>query len=343
MATKRAKKKTTKKRTTRKTTASRKKSPARSKPAKKSHWLRKCLILLTLAALLISCAYYFSSFDTRAKMEGIALSAINTPRTHAATPAPIAACLDLLYDTIPSSEGFVVEGGELGRNKDSPFLAGVPRSRQAIRTLTQPSYTNLFSERSLQTATIALRFDATARQRAQAGKKIQVDARIAQLTPQALIYDEWAPQPIAPTKALIGQHGERGAIDAQLATNHVPMIDTFASGVWAKAMRELTLRYPKRFGEVWIYLGPIYHKGNAKFPSGIPIPDSFYAIALDITDVGGLRALALRIPSTAESKNLNEYLTSIAEIEAATGLQFLPDLDFSIRDTLSNYVSPSVW
>lgn len=343
MATKRAKKKTTKKQASRKTAPPRKKTSTRSKQAKQSHWLRKCLILLALVALILSGIYYFGSFETRAKMEQIALSSINGPRTHAATPAPFAMLLDLCYDAVPNSEGMVVEGGELGRDADSPFLAGVPHSRHAIRALPQPSYTNLFSESRLQAAAIALRLDDAPRQRAKVDDKIQVDARVTQLKPEALLYDEWSPQPIAPAKALAGQYGARGASDAQLATNHAPMIDTFAKGVWAKAMREFTLRYPKRFGEVWIYLGPIYHQSNAKFPSGIPIPDSFYAIALDITDEGGLRALALRIPSTAESKNLNEYLSSISEIEAATGLQFLPELDFSSRDTLGNYVSPSVW
>ena len=337
MATKRAKKKTAKKR------ATRKKTPTKAKPTKQSHWLRNCLMLLALVVLALSGIYYFGSFETRAKMEQIALSAINGPRTHAATPAPVSMLLDLCYDAIPSSEGLVVEGSELGRDADTPFLAGVPHSRHAIRALPQPSYTNLFSERHLQAAAIALRLNDAPRQRAKFDETIQVDARVAQLKPEALIYDEWRPRPIAPAKALIGQHGARGASDAQLATNYAPMADSFADEVWAKAMRELTLRYPKRFGEVWIFLGPIYHQGNAKLPSGIPFPDSFYAIALDLTDEGGLRALALRIPSTAESKDLNKYLTSISEIEAATGLQFLPELDFSIRDTLGNYVSPSVW
>ena len=64
---------------------------------------------------------------------------------------------------------------------------------------------------------------------------------------------------------------------------------------------------------------------------------------MDLTDEGGLRALALIIPTDAESANLNTYLTSIAQIEKLSGLQFLPEFDFSFRDTLINYVSPSVW
>ncbi|MGZ0657143.1 DNA/RNA non-specific endonuclease [Coraliomargarita sp. W4R72] len=337
MATKRAKKKTTKKR------APRRKSPSKAKQPQKSHWLSKLVVALALIMLLLGSIYYFGSFETRAKMERSALAALNSPRTHGATPAPIAAIFDLLYDTIPSSEGMVVEGGELGRNEGSSFLAGIPQSRQAIRSLPQPSYINLFVERSLQAACIALHLDDSPRQKATTNHTPQVDARMPRLTAQAMTLGKWKPHTIAPAQALIGQHGSRGATDAQLATNYAPMTDAFATSAWQKAMRELTLRYPKRFGEVWIYLGPVHHAESTKLGSGIALPDAFYAIALDLTAEGGLRALALLLPSDAESQNLNDYLTSISQIEKLTGLQFLPELDFSIRDTLGNYISPSVW
>ena len=338
MAKKSAKKKTAKKRTSRKKAASKPRIQANH-----SHWFRKLLILLSIAILIIGGIYYFSSFERRAKMERVALSAINSPRTHEAMPALIAPIFDGLYDTIPSSVGMVVEGGELGRELDSAFLAGIPNSRMPIRPLLQPSYINLFNERSQQSACIVIRLDDSARKNAATEDSLQIDARIPRLSAKAMTLGECLPQPIAPAKALIGQHGERGASDAQLATYFVPMTEAYAEGVWKKAMRELTERYPKRFGEVWLYLGPVYGPESSKRASGIAIPDALYAIALDLTEEGGLRALALLIPADAQSKNLDDYLTSISKIEKLTGLQFLPELDFSIRDTLGNYVSPSVW
>ncbi|MFT5837097.1 MAG: DNA/RNA endonuclease G (NUC1) [Candidatus Azotimanducaceae bacterium] len=334
MASKRKKKKTAKKRV-----------PRRKAPAKKKRtsWLPRVLILLLVAVLLISGIYFFGSFETRANMERVTLATLNSPRTHGATPAPVSRLLDTLYDVIPSSEGLVVEGGELGRDEASPFIAGMPHSRQAIRLLRQPSYSNLFNERILQTACIAIRLDDSDRQKAKAFEAPQIDGRMPKLTAQGMTLGKWQPQPIAPAKALIGQQGARGASDAQLATNYVPMPEAFATGVWAKVMREFTLRYPERFGEVWIYLGPAYRPESSKLASGIALSDAFYAIAFDLTEEGGLRALALLIPSDAESKSLNDYLTSIAQIEKLTGLQFLPELDFSFRDTLGNYISPSVW
>tara|TARA_B100000886_G_scaffold225669_1_gene157196 strand:+ start:217 stop:1119 length:903 start_codon:yes stop_codon:yes gene_type:complete len=300
MVNKSAKRKTSKKQTSRGKAAS--KSRNRSNHP---HWLRKLLVRLSIALLVIGGIYYFSSFEIRAKMERVALSIINTPRTHGAMPTLITPIFDSLYDTIPSSGGMVVEGGELGRDQDSPFLAGIPNCRMPIRTLLQSSYINLFNERNQQSACIAIRLDNTKRKKANTGDSLQ--------------------------------------IDAQLATNFAPMTETYAEGVWRKVMHEFTQRYPKRFGEVWVYLGTAYLTESSRFGSVISLPDAFYIIALDLTDEGGLRALALLIPTDAKSKNLNDYLTSIAQIEKLTGLQFLPELDFSIRDTIGNYVSPVVW
>ena len=338
MANRSAKKKTKKKRSARGRATSKSRTQANH-----SHWLRKLLVRFSIAILAIGGIYYFSSFEIRAKMERIALSAINSSRTHGAMPALVAPIFDSLYDAIPSSGGMVVEGGELGRDLETPFLAGMPNSRMPIRPLLQPSYINLFNERSQQTACIAIRLDDTKRKKADTDGSLQIDARIPRLSPQTMTIGEWLPQPIAPAKALIGQHGERGAIDAKLATNYAPMTEAYADGVWKKVMHEFTQRYPKRFGEVWVYLGPAYLPESSNFGSAISLPDAFYIIAFDLTDEGGLRALALLIPTDAESKNLNDYLSSIAEIEKLTGLQFLPELDFSIRDTIGDHVSPTVW
>lgn len=336
MASKRAKKKTAKK-----SAAPRRRASAKAKS--RIPWLWRFALSLPLLALILSGLYYFGSSNIRAQMERIAMATLNSPRTHGSMPAPIARLLDIPYDWIPSSAGMVVEGGELGRDPDYPFLAGMPNSRRPLRPLRQPSYINLFDERTRLTSCIALRLDDSNRQKSHAPDSLKIDAREPRLTAEAMTLGKWQPQPIAPAKALIGQHGARGASDAALATNYAPMTEAFADGPWQKAMRQLTERYPTRFGEIWIYLGPVYRTDSAKLASGIAIPDAFYAIALELTDAGGLRALALLIPSDARSRDLSDYLTSIAQIETLTGLQFLPELDFSIRDTLGNYVAPRVW
>jgi len=237
------------------------------------------MVLFAVVIGAVIGVYYFASFETREKMERAALGTINGIRTHEYTPSLFAALLDTVYDAIPSSGGLVVEGSELGRDAETPFLAGMPNSRFPIRILIQPSYVNLFNEASKQSACVAMRLDGSRSERSGAETSIIADSRIPRLDAKSMTLGQWAPYPPAPAKALIRQHGDRGAGDTRLATNFAPMKESFYRGVWRRAMRELTQRYPKRFEEVWLCIGPLYRSESSKLASEIAIPDAFYAIA----------------------------------------------------------------
>jgi len=154
---------------------------------------------------------------------------------------------------------------------------------------------------------------------------------------------QWTPQTIAPPSALAGEFGEVGANEACLVTNLAPMSEAFSAGLWERLTREIAVSYPKRFGEIWIYLGPVMREQSSKLESGVPIPDGFYAIAFDLTETGGLRAIAFLVPQDAPDTKLRNYITSIAKIEKHTGLQFLPDVDYHAREVLGSNVSPQLW
>ena len=322
-----------------------KKRKSKKKPAKKkSSWLGRLLILGLVILGVIGSVYYFGSFETRAKMERLAADGLNEVRTQPQLPGPLAKLLDAAYDQIPTTTGLIVEGGELGRDPDSPFLAGVPNSRFPIRPLLQSSYVNLFNDRRLQTACLAVRLKSSNSEKSKTDIQMpMVDSRAPQLTESAMTAGQWSPKPIIPPKILSEFYGEPGAREAALAGNHAPMTQPFFEGPWREAIHTFTSRYPARFDEIWLYIGPVYRTDSSKLSSGVAIPDAFYLVALDLTDAGGLRALALLIPTAAESLDLNQYLTSIRQIENLTGLQFLPELDYSYQETLSNYVSPTVW
>jgi len=346
MPAKRAKKKTAKKKATphQPSRAPRKRAANKSTPKKASKsWLSRIFLLILVIIVAVAATYYFASFETRAKFDYLASSSINSVRTHESTPAFVSSFLDVAYDMIPTSSGLVVEGSELGRDPNIPFIAGTPNSRFPLQILSQPSYINMFSKTNRLTSCIAFRLDDEGSPKNYDDTTIQADSRFPQIDAQSMMLGEWTPYPLAPYQALVRQHGKRGLNDAQLATNHAPMKEAFFDGVWKKAMREFTERYPKRFDEIWIYLGPIYGPESSKFSSGISVPDGFYVIAFDLTNEGGLRALSLLIPSDAESLNLNNYITSIDHLEKFSGLQFLPDLHSSLRSTIGSYVSPSVW
>ncbi|NBB80303.1 MAG: hypothetical protein GVY36_12815 [Verrucomicrobia bacterium] len=252
-----------------------------------SHWLRNIVVALLLAGGLVAGLYYFGSFETRAKMESLALKWTQPLRIHPSTPAPVAAWLDALHDSMPTSTGFTVEGGELGRDPDSPFIAGIPRAEDPVQLARWSDNVRILRDGSGRSVCIALRLDA-----------------------------------------LTSGAGTAVALPEEIDLDHA---------AWQQMLHRFTLRYPKRFEDVWIYLGPIGGSAASSRPS------AHYAIVFDITGIGGLRALALRIPSDAEGRRLGDYITSISKIEQSTGLRFLPELDFSLRGALSGHVSPRLW
>jgi endonuclease G len=330
-----------KKRATRKTTTARKRQRSKAKPERKS-FLRTVFVVLLLAICALAAAYYFGSFGLRTQMERIAIKSINAARAPEWMPRPIVSLLNMGYDAIPGSQGLAVEGGELG-HEESPLIAGVPPSKSPVRVLHNKSYINLFNEKERQTACIAFKLSDGDRQDATVPEGFFEDPRIKQLRARDMRLGQWTPGAIAPAVALAGEFGEVGANEAHLVTNLAPMSTKFREGLWQRLMQEITVCYPRRFEEVWIYLGPAMRPKSAKLDSGVPIPDGFYVIVFDLTDAGGLRAIAFLVPQDATDTALKNYITSIEKIEKHTGLEFLPEVDYHAREVLGAAVSPQLW
>jgi len=298
--------------------------------------------LLVLSVVALISSYYFGSFALRVQIERAAIQTINAVRSPEWLPRPVTSLLNLAYDTIPGSEGLVVEGGELGHD-ETPLIAGLPGSNSLVRVLRNKSYINLFNEKAQQTTCIAFKLSGGDRQDAPIPDDFFEDPRIQQLRARDLLLGYWQPQTIAPAQALAAEFGAVGANEACLVTNLAPMSATFSSGLWQRLMYEITVTYPRRFGETWIYLGPVMRTQSSKLDSGVPIPDGFFAIVFDQTEAGGLRAIAFLVPQDATDTNLRNYITSIAQIEAHTGLKFLPEVDYHAQEVLGLAVSPQLW
>ena len=304
--------------------------------------LSKLRSLLVLGVVALIASYYFGSFALRVQIERAAIQTINVVRAPEWLPRPITSLLNLAYDTIPESQGLVVEGGELGHD-ETPLIAGLPGSNSPVRVLRNKSYINLFNEKARQTTCIAFKLSGRDRQDAPIPDDFFEDPRIKQLRARDLRLGYWQPQTIAPAQALAAEFGAVGANEACLVTNLAPMSATFSSGLWQRLMYEITVSYPQRFGETWIYLGPVMRTQSSKLDSGVPIPDGFFAIVFDQTEAGGLRAIAFLLPQDATDTKLRNYITSIAQIEKHTGLKFLPEVDYHAQEVLSAAVSPQLW
>jgi endonuclease G len=323
-----------------------KKSSARGQKKQRKRGMSrfsKLAFLLLVAIGACSAAYHFGSFTVRTQMEHIALQSISAARSPDWLPRPMTRLLNLAYDQIPGSEGLVVEGGEIGHD-DSPFIAGLPESKLPIRILRNQSYSNLFDPKQRLTTCVALQLSPDDSGSASTPSNYFEDPRIESLRAADMQLGQWLPKPIAPANALANTYGDAGANEAHLTTNLAPMSEAFYNGIWQQLMYEITVTYPKRFGQTWIYLGPVIERqSSAKLNSGIPIPNSFYAIVFNLTEIGGLRAIAFLLPQDQPSAKLSHCITSIAQIEQQTGLRFLPDVEFHARKVLGTFVSPQLW
>jgi DNA/RNA endonuclease G (NUC1) len=348
------KKRATKKAPARKTTrkaATKQSRPRRSRSLPKSQpnegsfgrILGYVFIIGIVCLLAISAVYYFGSFSTRNQLNRVAINTLNPIRTAQWMPRPIGGAFNSIYDSIPTSEGLIVDAGELGRD-ERPLLAGIPQTRKPVRVLQNVSYLNLYSERDRQPLCVAIRIAEESVESNATAPPPQPDPRIPNLDSRHLQLNEWTATPLISSAALIHAYGTKGASEAMLLTNLVPLKQDFSDGIWSRIMQELTIDYPARFGEIWVYAGPVYNRERSKLSSGVPIPDALYAIAFDLTDAGGLRAIAFLVPADASSNDsLKDYIVSVSAVEKATGLSFLPELGFDVKDLLLDTVSPTQW
>jgi len=309
--------------------------------------LRQLINYLSLSLIFIllgvAAVYYYGSLETRTSLENTARDNLDSLRRTEWMPQVVVGFWDKLYQSVPSSEGMVVEAG-LTTASESPVLAGIPKAPRPTRTLYNLSYINLYDEVERKPLCIMTHVQDPNAFPASAPQNFVVDTRVGTTTAEEMRLGKWAPHPIVPTELMSAAFGETGASESQLSTQLVPVPDAFANGIWRQAIQNAFTDYANRFGEVWIYAGPVYQETSSMLSSGILIPDAFYLICFDRTASGGIRSLAFLIPTDAPTEApLKDYISSIERIEVATGLQFLPDLPTSTQDLLRDVVSSKPW
>jgi endonuclease G len=149
-------------------------------------------------------------------------------------------------------------------------------------------------------------------------------------------------------------YGWTAVYDSFLLSNASPQLKSFNGGIWKHLETLVRNDYSSSLGEVWVITGPIFDDSNGQQYLSkdvdhaccqqklVEIPDAFYKIIIAELE-GEVRALAFIIKhfedygysqggSTVE--RLSGLLFSIDEIEEATGLDFLSELDDTLEDDL---------
>lgn len=139
---------------------------------------------------------------------------------------------------------------------------------------------------------------------------------------------------------------ENAMSDTFYLTNMVPQKqDNYNAGIWLSA--ENAVRDSARItGSVYVVTGPVLTDGPYETigKNKVTIPKECYKALLVIDENDEAHTIAMSIPQTAGKKEkINKYLLTVNELESLTGVDFFPELDDSIEETVEGTYDLNFW
>lgn len=152
---------------------------------------------------------------------------------------------------------------------------------------------------------------------------------------------------MAPNYAMSHLYGREGQADSFLMTNITPQKPNLNQKLWQRLEEAEIKHFAKMLGKVWVITGPIFSGTVERLSSDwtVEIPDAFYKIYITEAIPGRPPiALGFLIPQTVKGKEpLAQFVTSIDNIEAQTGLDFFSELNDHIEANLESAIEPLPW
>ncbi|MFI3189732.1 endonuclease [Crenothrix sp. D3] len=151
----------------------------------------------------------------------------------------------------------------------------------------------------------------------------------------------------APNYAMSHLYGKEGQKDSFLMTNISPQKPRLNQQFWQR-LEEVEVKHFTKFADkVWVITGPVFTGSTERLSSSwrVEIPDAFYKMYITEAKANQpSKVLAFLVPQTVQGHEpLSQFVTSIDNIEAQTGLDFFSDLDDVIEDKLEASVEPQAW
>lgn len=175
-------------------------------------------------------------------------------------------------------------------------------------------------------------------------EKFEIDRRtVARVAPEDYARSGYDRGHMAPNFAIATRHGEAAQRETFLMSNIVPQLHTLNAGLWRELELKIATSYPARYGEVWAIVGPVFGPQPKRLRGSVAVPEAFFLIVIDENE-GKLRTLALLVPQEAPANaEPARYLTSIAEIQRRTGLDFLTELDDAAEQAVEQQRAARAW
>ena len=149
-------------------------------------------------------------------------------------------------------------------------------------------------------------------------------------------------------------------LNTYMFSNMTPQHDKFNRRIWAW-FEGYVREWAEKNGEIYVITGAVFDKdddGQRDADSAadtvengrVAVPTAYYKIILHEGANGFIENLSILVPHVDSSprkrdldKYLEQHIASIDEIEAVTGIDFLPDLDDRIQKAVEKNKAPNVW
>ena len=223
--------------------------------------------------------------------------------------------------------------------------AGKPVTRHILNVLENMSYYSAYSEKKRNPLWVAYRLDVHKGQnQLKRPSKFTTDFRTkSQVNQKIYLKSGYDKGHLCPNSAIAARYGKEGQMETFLMSNISPQTPELNRKVWERLER-LEEAYANKFGGIWVFTGPIFDQHIELLGRQVEIPDAFYKILVD-EDQGKVRVLPFIIPQKVTGKEiLNEYLTTVDEIESRTGLDFFSTMDDEYEKKLESYLpAKTMW
>ncbi|PXX98489.1 DNA/RNA non-specific endonuclease [Halomonas sp. LBP4] len=151
---------------------------------------------------------------------------------------------------------------------------------------------------------------------------------------------------LAPNYAIAVVHGREAQRDTFTMSNMSPQRPDLNRRLWQRLEEVVIDHFVPRFGVVQVITGPVFPPrwlDNVTNRVGlVEVPEAFYKII--VVPAEEPRALAFLMPQEVSGgEPLDDYLVSIDEVEARTGLDFFPRLPGEVAEVLEGEVVTEGW
>ena len=238
--------------------------------------------------------------------------------------------------------------GRIAAGDKAIVYGGVPRANRgvAVRILKNRAYLAGYSDALGNPLWVAYHIQDLARipTPPRRPEKFEVDRRTAaRIEPNDYANSGFDRGHLAPNYAIATRFGATAQRETFLMSNITPQRHALNAGLWAELEMKIATSYPARYGEVWVFAGPVFGANPPALRGGVRVPESFFMIIVDENE-GRLRSLAFLAPQDTPANAAPERcLTTIDEIQRRTGLDFLSELDDGAERAVEQQRAKRVW